>query len=350
MLPEAVLEQAGAQITNFQDSGQSVMEMSHRSKVFAEIFDETKANLRAALNVPKTHEILFLQGGATMQFAAVPMNLTAGDRRRADYAITGSFSNLAYKEAQKFAFCNKACSSEDSNFSYIPEQSQLKLDPGVAYFYYCANNTIYGSEWPYVPETAVPLVSDMSSNILTREVDFDRHAVVFAGAQKNMAPAGVTVVIVRKDLPKALDGTPVMLDYQTMIKSDSMHNTPPCWSIYILGLTLKWMIRNGGIEGMAQLKQQRSSLVYDFIDNSDLFSGTVRRSDRSGMNITFTTGDESLDRKFVSDAESAGLVNLAGHRSVGGMRASMYNAMPIEGAAALVAFMKRFELSVKGVN
>jgi phosphoserine aminotransferase len=343
MLPEDVLTRAGKNITDFNGSGQSVMEMSHRSKVFLEIFNETKASLREVLSVPDTHEILFLQGGATLQFAAVPFNLTA-KKRRADYAITGNFSNLAYKEAQKFAFCNVAWDTSDKNHTYIPTQEQLRLDPGAAYFYYCANNTIYGTEWQYTPQTEVPLVADMSSNILTKNIDFSKYDVVFAGAQKNMAPAGVTCVIVNKAAAgHALDGTPVMLDYGTMVKSDSMHNTPPCWSIYILGEVLKWVKEQGGIAGMEQLKKARAGLLYDFIDNSRLFRSPVNPADRSPMNVVFVTGDAELDKKFVKEAESKGLVNIAGHRSVGGMRASMYNAMPIEGAKTLVEFMKEFE-------
>jgi phosphoserine aminotransferase len=309
-----------------------------------EIFEETKSDFKSVLGVPDTHEVLFLQGGATMQFSAIPMNLTA-QKRKADYAITGNFSNLSYKEAQKFAYCSIAANREEKNHTYIPTQKELKLDPGAAYFYYCANNTIYGTEWQYTPETAnVPLVSDMSSNILSRPVDVSRYGVIFAGAQKNMAPAGVTVVVIRKDLAgNALDGTPVMLDYGTMIKGDSMYNTPPCWCIYMLGLTLKWVTKQGGIAAMEQLKKERSSLVYDYIDNSKLFGNPVRRDDRSGMNLVFVTGNADLDKKFIKEAAGKDLVNLAGHRSVGGMRASMYNAMPVEGAKALVEFMKEFE-------
>jgi phosphoserine aminotransferase len=249
MLPIEVLEQAREEIFNFGGSGMSVMEMSHRSKAFISIFEETKANLRRILKVPETHEILFLQGGATLQFAMAPMNLITATGK-ADYCITGNFSNLAYKEAKKYGDIAVAASSEDRNHAYIPAQSDLKIRDDASYLYYCANNTIYGTEWKYVPETKVPLVCDMSSNILTKEVDFSKYSLVFAGAQKNMAPAGVTVVFINKDYAgKALPYTPVMLDYAAMIKGDSMHNTPPCWSIYILGLVLKWMDTKGGIAG-----------------------------------------------------------------------------------------------------
>jgi phosphoserine aminotransferase len=344
MLPKEALAEAGADILNYKGSGQSVMEMSHRSKVFIDIFEETKQLMIDLLKIPDTHEVLFLQGGATTQFAAVPLNLI-GATGIADYAVTGNFSGLAYKEAQKYGKINLAATSENTKFTYIPKQNALTLNPEASYFHYCANNTIYGSEWKYIPDTgAVPLVADMSSNILTREVDVSRYAVIYAGAQKNMAPAGVTLVIVRKDIAgKALPYTPAMLDYETLIKGDSMHNTPPCWSIYMMGLVAKWVQAKGGISGMEQLKRERADLLYDYLDNSDLFSNPVNPKDRSYMNIPFVTGDTETDKQFVKAAEAQGLINLAGHRKVGGMRASMYNAMPIEGAQALVEFMKDFE-------
>ncbi|MDR0859325.1 MAG: 3-phosphoserine/phosphohydroxythreonine transaminase [Oscillospiraceae bacterium] len=348
VLPKDALATAGAEILNYKDSGQSVMEMSHRSAVFVEIFEETKSTLINLLNVPDTHEVLFLQGGATTQFAAVPLNLI-GRTGVADYAVTGNFSGLAYKEAAKFGTINLAASSENTNFTYIPKQNELNVDPNASYFHYCANNTIYGSEWKYIPVTGdVPLVADMSSNILTQEVNVSRYGVIYAGAQKNMAPAGVTLVIVRKDLAgSALPYTPVMLDYAAQIKGDSMHNTPPCWAIYMLGLVLKWIEANGGIAGMEQLKRERSGLLYDYLDNSDLFSNPVNPKDRSFMNIPFITGDAAIDADFIKSAEAHGLVNIAGHRKVGGMRASMYNAMPVEGAQELVTFMKDFESKQK---
>jgi len=349
MLPLTALEQAGAEITNYKNSGQSVMEMSHRSKVFAEIFAETKSLFCELMSVPDTHEILFLQGGATTQFAAVPLNLLSRTGK-ADYAITGNFANLAYKEAKKYGQVNVAANSEDRNHTYIPEQTALSLDPNASYFYYCANNTIYGTEWHYVPNSGtVPLVADMSSNILTQPVNVAQYGVIFAGAQKNMAPAGVTVVIIRKDLVgKSFECTPTMLDYAAMIKGDSMYNTPPCWCIYMLGLTLKWVKEQGGIDAMVQLKTERSNLLYDFLDNSRMFKNPVEFGDRSFMNVTFVTGNKDLDTQFVKEAEQQGLVNLGGHRKVGGMRASMYNAMPIEGAKALVDFMKKFEKANRG--
>jgi phosphoserine aminotransferase len=344
MLPEEVLAQAGNEILDCKGSGQSVMEMSHRSKSFIEIFEETKADFKELLNVPDTHEVLFLQGGASGQFSAVPLNLI-GATGKADYAITGNFSNLAYKEAKKFGGISVAASSADANHTFIPAQSDLKINHDASYFYYCANNTIYGTEWQYIPETgSVPLVSDMSSNIMSRAVDVGKYGVIFAGAQKNMAPAGVTVVIVRKDLSgHALPGTPVVFDYATMIEKDSMYNTPPCWCVYILGKVLKWVKANGGVSGMEELKMIRSGMVYDYLDNSKLFKAAARREARSGMNVTFVTGNADLDKQFAAEASEKGLVNLSGHRSVGGMRASMYNAMPIEGAKALVEFMKEFE-------
>ena len=348
MLPLEVLERAGAEITNYQGSGMSVMEMSHRSKVFVKIFEDTKAKLRRLMNVPEEYEILFLQGGASTQFSMAPLNLI-GKTGKADYAVTGNFSNIAYKEAKKYGQINLAASSEDQNHTYIPTQDQLKLDPEASYFYYCANNTIYGTEWQYVPETGnVPLVCDMSSDILSRPVDVSKYGIVYAGAQKNMSPAGLTVVIIRKDLAgHELPYTPLMMNYQTMIEKDSMYNTPPCWCIYMLGLTLDWVEEQGGVAGMEKLRDLRSSMLYDTLDNSKLFKCHAEKGSRSGMNVTFRTGNEELDAKFVSEATAAGFVNLKGHRKVGGMRASIYNAMPEEGIVKLVEFMKKFELENK---
>ena len=345
MLPLEVLQTAGSEITNYQGSGMSVMEMSHRSKVFLSIFEQTKADLKRLMQVPDDYEILFLQGGASLQFAMVAMNLMTRSGK-ADYAITGNFSNLAAKEAAKYGTVNVAASSAESNHTYIPKQDALKLDPDASYFYYCANNTVYGTEWHYVPETgSVPLVADMSSDILTQPVDVSKYGIIFAGAQKNMAPAGVTVVFIRRDLAgNAFPYTPVMMDYQTMINKDSMYNTPPCYTIYMLGLMLKWVDAMGGIAAMQNIREQRSKLLYDHIDNSQMFHCPVTPEDRSCMNVVFVTGNKELDAKFVAEAAAAGFVNLGGHRSVGGMRASIYNAMPIEGVEKLVAFMKRFEM------
>ena len=311
MLPLEVLERAGAEITNYQGSGMSVMEMSHRSKVFVKIFEDTKAKLRRLMNVPEEYEILFLQGGASTQFSMAPLNLI-GKTGKADYAVTGNFSNIAYKEAQKYGQINLAASSADRNHTYIPAQEQLKLDPEASYFYYCANNTIYGTEWQYVPETGnVPLVCDMSSDILSRPVDVSKYGIVYAGAQKNMSPAGLTVVIIRKDLAgHELPYTPLMMNYQTMIEKDSMYNTPPCWCIYMLGLTLDWVEEQGGVAGMEKLRDLRSSMLYDTLDNSKLFKCHAEKGSRSGMNVTFRTGNEELDAKFVAQAAAADLAAL----------------------------------------
>ena len=348
MLPLEVLEKAGSEITSYKGSGQSVMEMSHRSKIYLDIFEETKADFKRLFKVPDNYEILFLQGGATLQFAMTAMNLMPRTGK-ADYAVTGSFSEKAMKEAKKYGEINIAASSADANHTYIPQQSELKLTPDASYFYYCDNNTVYGTEWNYVPEVGdVPLVCDMSSNIMSRPVDVSKYGIIIAGAQKNMAPAGVTVAIVRNDLPgHAFPYTPVMLDYAAMIKGDSMHNTPPCWSIYVLGLVLKWVDKMGGVPAMQQRREERSKLLYDYIDESKLFKGCARPDSRSRMNVTFVTGDPDLDKEFVAEAAKQGFVNISGHRSVGGMRASIYNAMPMEGVKKLVDFMAAFEKAHK---
>jgi phosphoserine aminotransferase len=348
MLPLSVLEQAAAEMTNYRGSGMSVMEMSHRSKVYISIFDETKADFKKILRVPDTHEVVFMQGGAWLQFAAVPMNLISATGK-ADYAVTGNFSSLAMKEAKKYGEIRVAASSEDKNHTYIPAQSELKISPDAAYFHYCANNTVYGTEWKYIPETnGVTLVSDMSSNILTKPVDVAKYGIIYAGAQKNMAPAGVTVVIIDKKLAgKELPYTPTMMRYQTMIESDSMHNTPPCYTIYMLGLVLKWLDAQGGIKGMEKIKTAKAKILYDYLDESRLFKGCAAREARSDMNVTFRTGNEALDETFAKDAAKAGFDNLKGHRAVGGMRASIYNAMPTEGVQKLVEFMKDFEIKNK---
>ena len=344
MLPVSALERAGSEITNYRGSGMSVMEMSHRSKVFIQIFEETQEKLRRLMNVPAGYKILFLQTGASGQFSMIPMNLI-GKTGKADYAVTGNFSNIACKEAKKYGQISIAASSEDKNHSYIPAQDQLKLDPEASYFYYCANNTIYGTEWGYVPETGdVPLVCDMSSDILSMPVDVSKFGLIYAGAQKNMAPAGLTVVIIREDLAgHELPYTPLIMNYKTMIDKDSMYNTPPCWCIYMLGLNLDWVAEQGGVEGMEKLRQLRSSMLYDTIDNSRLFQCHAEKGSRSGMNITFRTGSDELDAKFVKEATEAGFVNLKGHRMTGGMRASIYNAMPVEGVEKLCDFIRAFD-------
>ncbi len=347
VLPREALERAGKEILNYNGSGMSVMEMSHRSAFFKEIFDSTKAKLKAALNVPDSHEILFLQGGASLQFSMVPMNLMEGGT--ADYAVTGNFSNIASKEAKKYGTVHIAASSADDDFSYIPGQDQLDLSPEAKYFYYCSNNTIYGTAWPYVPETQAPLVCDMSSEILSKPVDVAKYGLILAGAQKNMAPAGVTVVIVDRALAgHEMPYTPLMMSYRTMIEKDSMYNTPPCWCIYMLGLVLDWLEKQGGVAGMEAIKHEKAAIIYDIIDNSALYKPCARPDSRSDMNVTFRTGDADLDAAFAKEAQARGLMNLKGHRSVGGMRASLYNAQSMEGVKALAEFMKEFEVKHHG--
>ena len=344
MLPLSALERAGSEITNYRGSGMSVMEMSHRSKVFMDIFQETQDKLRRLMGVPEGYHILFLQTGASGQFSAIPLNLI-GKTGRADYAVTGNFSSLACKEAQKYGQINLAADTGDRNHCYIPRQSELKLDPDASYFYYCSNNTIYGTEWDYVPETGnVPLVCDMSSDILSMPVDVSKYGIIYAGAQKNMSPAGLTVVIIKDGLAgHELPFTPLMMNYQTMIDKDSMYNTPPCWCIYMLGLTLDWVEENGGTAGMERLKWQRANMLYETLEQSKLFQLHAEKDSRSGMNVTFRAGSDELDAKFVREAAEAGFVNLKGHRKVGGMRASIYNAMPVEGVEKLCEFIRTFE-------
>jgi phosphoserine aminotransferase len=344
MLPVPVLERAAAEMLNYNGSGMSVMEMSHRSKVFDKIFQDTKAKLTRLMNIPDEYQVLLLQGGASTQFSMVPLNLI-GKTGKADYAVTGNFSNIAYKEAKKYGTINLAASSEDRNHTYIPSQDQLVLDPEASYFYYCANNTIYGTEWQYVPETGnVPLVCDMSSDILSRQVDVSKYGIIFAGAQKNMAPAGLTLAIVRKDLAgQELPFTPLMMNYKTMIDKDSMYNTPPCWCIYILGLVLDWLEDQGGIPGMEAIKHNKAQMLYDTLDASRLFTCAAEVGSRSDMNVSFRSVSADLDAKFVAESTAAGFSNLKGHRSVGGMRASIYNAMPTEGVEKLCDFIKAFD-------
>ena len=344
MLPLEVLTRAGAEITNYQGSGMSVMEMSHRSKVYDKIFQDTKQRFIKLFRVPDNYRVLFLQGGASSQFAMVPMNLI-GRTWKADYAITGNFSSIACKEAGKYGQVSVAASSEDCNHTYIPTQEQLKLDPEASYFHYCANNTIYGTEWQYVPDTGnVPLVCDMSSNFLSRVVDVSRYGIIYGGAQKNLAPAGLTIVVIREDLAgQQLPYTPVMMNYQTMIEKDSMYNTPPCWCIYMLGLVLEWLENQGGVEGMEQIKHKKAALLYHVLDESRLFTCPAEVGSRSDMNVTFHTDSAQLDEDFVKAATGAGFTNLKGHRNVGGMRASIYNAMPMEGVERLADFIRAFD-------
>lgn len=344
MLPLEVLTRAGSEITNYGGSGMSVMEMSHRSKVFLKIFDDTQAKFRKLMNIPDNYKILFLQGGASTQFSMVPLNLI-GKTGKADYAVTGHFANIPYKEAKKYGEINLAASSEDKKYSYIPTQDQLKLSADASYFYYCSNNTIEGTEWQYIPETGnVPIVCDMSSDIMSRQVDVSKYGIIFAGAQKNMAPAGLTVAVVREDLAgQELPYTPLMMSYQRMIEKESMYNTPPCWCIYILGLVCDWLESQGGVPGMEKIKRNKAQMLYDVLDHSKLFTCSAELGSRSDMNVTFRSASEEMDDKFVKAATAAGFTNLKGHRSVGGMRASIYNAMPMEGVEALCDFIRKFD-------
>lgn len=338
VLPEPVLEEAKKEIMNFKGSGMSVMEMSHRSPVFMDIFSETKASFKKVFGVPDSHEILFLQGGATMQFSAIPMNLL---REKADYAVTGNFSQKAFEEAGKYGDVSKVFDS----WNRIPSQSEL-LSCSGDYFYYCSNNTVCGTAWDYAPEVSAPLVCDMSSEILSRPVDVSRFGLIYAGAQKNMAPAGLTVVIIDKSLAGSeRQDTPKMLSYKNMIDNDSMLNTPPCWCIYVLGLNLKWIENQGGLKAMEQLRRERAGLVYETLDGSSFYIPHAEPASRSMMNVTFRTPSKELDAEFVKGAAERGLVNLKGHKALGGIRASLYNAMPVEGAKKLVEYMKEFELS-----
>lgn len=342
VMPQSALESAQKELLDYHDSGMSVMEMSHRSKLFQSIFDDAKYRLKALLNVPDTHEILFLQGGATLQFAQIPMNLLAGGT--ADYAVTGNFSGKAAKEAKKYGSVNVIADTTATGHNRIPTQEELHFSPDSRYFYYCANNTIFGTEWNYTPECPQLMVADMSSDILTQPIDFTKYALVYAGAQKNMSPAGLTVVIVRKDLcGSELPYTPEIMSYATLVKTDSMLNTPPCWCIYMLGKTLEWVESEGGIAGMQERKRIRAGLLYDLLDSSSFYRPHALPGSRSDMNVTFRTPSEELDALFVAEAAKKGLLNVKGHRLTGGLRASLYNAMPIEGAQALAAFMKEFE-------
>ena len=349
MLPEPVLAKASAEMLDYQGSGQSVMEMSHRSKVFEGIYQEAQTLWRNVMGIPDNYKVLFLQGGASTQFAAVPMNLMTKSRK-ADYVLSGQFSTKAYKEAARYGDCKVVASSKDDNFSHIPALDPQEFRPDADYFHICLNNTIYGTVWHQLPDTgSVPLVADISSCILSKPLDVTKFGLLYAGAQKNVAPAGLTIVIVREDLlGEPLEGTPTMLNYQVMADNDSMYNTPPCWPIYMCKLVLEWIQNDiGGLEKMEERNVRKAQLLYDFLDQSTLFQGCAQKDSRSLMNVTFVTGDKDLDAKFVKESAAAGFVNLKGHRSVGGMRASIYNAMPEEGVVKLVEFMKKFELENK---
>ena len=344
MLPEEVLKTAADEMMEYGTSGQSVMEMSHRSKEYQAIFDEAEANLREIMNIPDDYAVLFLQGGASTQFAMLPLNLM-NKNNKADFIVTGQWANKAQQEASKYGAARVVASSKDKTYSYIPKVTAADIDPEADYVHICFNNTIYGTKYNYIPETGnVPLIADISSCILSEPIDVTKFGVLYAGAQKNVAPAGVTIVIIRKDLiGNAMDITPTMLRYETHSENGSMYNTPPCYSIYIAGLTFKWIKKMGGLQKMKELNEKKAKILYDFLDNSKMFKGTVVPEDRSLMNVPFITGNEELDAKFVAESKKAGFVNLKGHRSVGGMRASIYNAMPIEGVEKLVEFMKKFE-------
>ncbi len=343
MLPLEVLQKAHDDMFNYNGSGMSVMEMSHRSKVFEEIINSAEDGLRQVMGIPDNYKVLFLQGGASLQFAMVPMNLMKTSR--ADYALTGNFSQKAYEEAQKFGNVRIAASTKDENYCRIPQQEELMLDPSADYLHLCFNNTIYGTKWNYIPETgSVPLVADMSSCILSEPIDVSKFGLIYAGAQKNVAPAGLTLVIIREDLIGSVPtATPTMLNYGIMAKNGSMYNTPPCYPIYICKLVLDWIKGLGGLEAMRARNQKKAALLYDYLDQSKLFKCVAQPASRSMMNVTFRTDSDDLNAKFAKESAAAGMSNLKGHRSVGGMRASIYNAMPIEGVEKLVAFMERFE-------
>ncbi len=345
MLPEAVLNRAAAEMLDYNGSGQSVMEMSHRSKVYEEIINGCEALLREIMGIPDNYKVLFLQGGASSQFAMLPLNLMNGSGK-ADFVITGQWANKAYQEAARYGEAKIIASSKDKTFSYIPKLDPATFTKDADYFHICMNNTIYGTVYHELPETGdVPLVADISSCILSAPIDVSKFGVLYAGAQKNMAPAGLTIVIIREDLiGKARDITPTMFNYQIHADNGSMYNTPPCYTIYMAKLVLEWLKNEiGGLDKMQAINEKKAGILYDFLDNSKLFRGTVVAEDRSLMNVPFITGNEELDAAFVKESSAAGFVNLKGHRSVGGMRASIYNAMPIEGVEKLVAFMKAFE-------
>ena len=347
MLPVPVLEKAAKQMLNYENSGMSVMEMSHRSSSYLDIFNKTKDLLKKVMNIPDGYEIVFIQGGATQQFSMVPLNLLKNGK--ADYIITGSFSKKAATEAKKYGEINIAYDGSDNDFKHIPTQDELKLDPEASYVHLCANNTIYGTEWKYVPETnGVPIIADMSSNILSKPIDVSKYGMIYAGAQKNMGIAGLGVAIIKKDLLQKVSATtPVLLDYTLMIENDSMYNTPPAYAIYVLGLVLEWIDEMGGLEVMEKRNIEKAKLLYDYLDSSDFYKAHSDKDNRSLMNVTFTTPSKELDAKFVKESIEAGMTNLKGHRSVGGIRASIYNAMPLEGVEKLVALMKEFEAANK---
>ncbi|MBO4326962.1 MAG: 3-phosphoserine/phosphohydroxythreonine transaminase [Clostridia bacterium] len=342
VMPEPVLEKAAKEMLNYAGSGMSVMEMSHRSAVYDSIIKEAEKLLRELMNIPDEYAVLFLQGGASLQFAMLPMNLACGSGK-VDIVHTGMWSGRALAELKKLAKPHVVASSEDKTFTYIPELTADMFDPEADYVHVCWNNTIYGTKYSELPPCETPLVADMSSCILSEPVDVKRFGCIFAGAQKNLGPAGLTIVIIRRDLTGKAEGLPTMLDYVTHIKNASLYNTPPTYAIYMCKLVLEWLKDSGGVEAMAEINRRKAKAFYDFLDASNMFRATVRGRDRSIMNIPFVTGDDALNAKFIAEADAAGFVNLKGHRSVGGMRASIYNAMPEEGVLKLIEFMEAFE-------
>ncbi len=344
MLPLPVLEKAASELVSYGESGMSVMEMSHRSPDYEKIIQDAEAMLRQLMNIPDNYKVLFLQGGASTQFAAVPLNLM-GRTGKADYAVSGQFSGKAFKEAQKLGYDVKCiATTKDDNFDHVPTITRDMIRPDAAYLHICFNNTIYGTKYPEIPDTGdIPLVADLSSCIISEPIDVSRFGVIYAGAQKNMAPAGLTLVIVREDLlDYAEEKMPTMLEWKTMAENGSMYNTPPCYTIYMAKLVYEWILGLGGLDVMKEMNEKKAAVLYDYLDSQDYYIAPVQKESRSMMNVTFVTGNADLDKKFASEAAKAGLKNLKGHRSVGGMRASIYNAMPLAGVEALVAFMKEF--------
>ena len=344
VLPEEVLREVAAEMMDYNGTGMSVMEMSHRSAAFEEIIESAEKDLRDLMGIPDNYKVLFLQGGASLQFAMIPMNLMKN--RVADYIVTGQWAKKAWQEAQKYGTANKIATSEDQTFSYIPDCSDLPISEDADYVYICENNTIYGTKFKTLPNTkGKDLVADVSSCFLSEPVDVSKYAILYGGVQKNIGPAGMVIAIVRENLitDDVLPGTPTMMKYKTHADANSLYNTPNCFCIYVCGKVFKWLKKMGGLEEMKRRNEEKAKILYDFLDSSRLFKGTVHKEDRSLMNVPFVTGDKEMDAKFVKAAEAEGLVNLKGHRTVGGMRASIYNAMPKEGVEALVAFMKKFE-------
>lgn len=344
VLPEEVLQEAAAEMLDYKGTGMSVMEMSHRSKAFEDIIHTAEADLRELLHIPDNYKVLFLQGGAHQQFAMIPMNLMKN--KVADYIVTGQWAKKAWQEAQKYGTANKIASSEDKTFSYIPDCSDLTISPDADYVYICENNTIYGTKFKTLPNTkGKTLVADVSSCFLSEPMDVEKYGIIYGGAQKNIGPAGVVIAIIREDLitEDVLPGTPTMLTYKTHADAESLYNTPNCYGIYMCGKVFQWLKKQGGLEAMKEHNEKKAKILYDYLDESAMFKGTVEPDSRSLMNVPFVTGDKELDAKFIKEASAAGFVNLKGHRSVGGMRASIYNAMPLKGVEALVAFMKKFE-------